>query len=179
MAETFIILELPGTVPCTETDRKTAKLPTRMGIGTFTSSQNVRKIGSFICIFSKVGYTLDMSYWPKPKVIEGETTYYVSKTPGTYTVSGKQAGGKKVVVKTKTLKHTLLYLLFDLNTNKHFAVGVCGNVKYIPHRIYVKASSKYWALLVVAVDYGWTKTWWKPWKYLHIKKGGPNIPKIK
>ena len=120
-----------------------------------------------------MGYTLDMSYWPKPKIIIGETTYYVHASPGTYVVNDKPAGGSRVVTETKVLKHVPVYLLLDLNTCEEFAVGVCGNHVYIPHRIQVRASGKYWALLMVEINYGWAKQWWKPWSYLRIKKGGP------
>ena len=123
-------------------------------------------------------YTLSMSYWPEPKVIKGETTYYVHKNHGTTTTNGepKRLGvaGKKVVTETKTLKHGLLYLLLDLNSKSTWAVATCGKLCYFPHRVQVLTSYKFSPLFCVKIKYGWTKMWWKPWSYLGFKKGGTN-----
>jgi len=77
------------------------------------------------------------------------------------------------VTETKTLEHTPIYLLLDLNNDKQFVVGVCGRVEYIPHRIQVRTSGKYWPLVIIEIAYDWASEWWKPWSYLYISWGGP------
>jgi hypothetical protein len=106
--------------------------------------------------------------WPKPKRIVGDVTYYVTYTNGT-TVNSGVAGEKMVTAKRVTLKHWPLYIYTDLNRKGAFAVAIRGLCVYIPHRIHVCCNKRLLPLLVIEVQFGWLKIWWRPWEYLHFR----------
>jgi len=111
------------------------------------------------------------SIWPKPKKGKATSTYYVLRTPGTTTHSGKPIpGAEKITGECVTLKYPRFYLFFDWNTKNQFSVGIFGNHVYFPHHISLYSNRSCIALFQLGILYDWKRYWWKPWKYLYKVK---------